>query len=315
MKHFNSNKWNSTKIYIYTLLFFVLVASGCKKEPNIIKNNTPPDYTFIPTVTIENYVNKIYLDLLGRDALPSEMQRDVALLKQHNLNDSIRIVIVTRLQNDTTFSVGDSSYYIAYCNRFYSMLKNRMLEGVEDDYIDENIGTTFTELNGATQAGDSAKAAKARMKIQGMRDVLAIRYDQRGSNGIGLDSIYFRLLNNWVYDQINMNTFNFINASFDNLFYRFPTNNEFEVGYAMVENNESGSLLGLSGSSRSDYLYIMTRSQEFYEGLVTWCVRSLLSRNPNANEFAKLTPLIQSTKNYRKLQIEIMKTDEYANIK
>lgn len=195
------------------------------------------------------------------------------------------------------------------------MLKNRMIEGVEDDYIDENINNSFTELNGAIQSGDSAKAARARMKIQGLSEVLSIRYDQRGPNGIGLDSIYFRLLNNWVYDQINMSTFNFINASFDNLFYRFPTQNEFEVGYAMVENNLSGSILGLSGSSRNDYLYIMTRNHEFYEGLVTWCVRSLLSRNPTANEFAKLTPLIQSTKDYRKLQIEIMKTDGYANIK
>ena len=40
-----------------------------------------------------------------------------------------------------------------------------------------------------------------------------------------------------IYDQINMNTFNFVNASFDNLLYRYPTQYEFDEVYKMIEDN------------------------------------------------------------------------------
>ena len=37
-----------------------------------------------------------------------------------------------------------------------------------------------------------------------------------------------------------MNTFNFVNAAFDNLLFRYPTQNEFNNSYFMIEDNQLG---------------------------------------------------------------------------
>lgn len=303
-----------SKQLLSLLLLVSLFVSSCKKEANVIGNNTPPNYAYVPTVTIENYINRLYLDLLGREPLPAEMAPDLKLLKDSVLSVGSRKIIINRLQNDNAFIAGDSSYSIAYYNRFYSMLKARMLESVEDDFIHEKIGEIQGALAGAISSGDSAEAGKIRMQITQMEELLAVRYDCRNEH-IGIDSIYIRLINNNIYDQINMNTFNFINACFDNMYYRFPTTEEYSTSFNMIEYNQSGALLGLSGASRNDYLHIVTSSNEFYQGIVQWVFKSLLSRNPTSVEVSRLLPIIRDYHDYKQLQMEVMITDEYANFK
>ena len=64
---------NKNIVYILVVLFF---ASACKKEDNIIPNNNVPYYGEIPTLLLENYVNRCYIDLLGREPLDDEMILD-----------------------------------------------------------------------------------------------------------------------------------------------------------------------------------------------------------------------------------------------
>lgn len=303
-----------SKQILFLFLLISLFISSCKKEANVIGNNTPPNYAYVPTVTIENYINRLYLDLLGREPLPAEMAPDLKLLKDSVLSVGSRKIIINRLQNDETFIAGDSSYSIAYYNRYYSMLKGRMLESVEDDYIHEKIGDIQGALAGAIASGDSAEAGKIRMQITQMEELLAVRYDCRNEH-IGIDSIYIRLINNNIYDLINMNTFNFINACFDNMYYRFPTSEEYTTSFNMIEYNQSGSLLGFSGASRNDYLHVVTSSNEFYQGIVQWVFKSLLARNPTSVEVSRLLPVIRDLHSYKQLQMEVMITDEYANFK
>lgn len=303
-----------SRLFLFLFLGFSVLFSACKKELNVIGNNTPPNYAYVPTVTIENYINRIYLDLLGREPLADEMTRDLTLMKDSVLSFEARKIIINRLQNDNTFVEGDSSYRIAYYNRFYVMLKARMLESVEDDFIYEKIGDVQGELSGAIASGDSAKAGKVRMQIAQYEELLNIRYDCRDER-ISIDSIYIRLINNGVYDQINMNTFNFVNACFDNMFYRFPTTEEYEAGFNMIEFNQAGYLLGSSGASRNDFLHIVTSSNEFYQGIVHWVFRQLLRREPTSSEVSRLFPVIKESQNYKRLQMEVMITDEYANFK
>lgn len=303
-----------SKQILFPFLLISFFISSCKKEANVIGNNTPPNYAYVPTVTIENYINRLYLDLLGREPLPTEMAPDLKLLKDSVLSVGARKIIINRLQNDETFIAGDSSYSIAYYNRYYSMLKARMLESVEDDFIHEKIGEIQGALAGAIASGDSAEAGKIRMQITQMEELLAVRYDCRNEH-IGIDSIYIRLINNNIYDQINMNTFNFINACFDNMYYRFPTTEEYTTSFNMIEYNQSGALLGRSGASRNDYLHIVTSSDEFYQGIVQWVFKSLLARNPTSVEVSRLLPIIRDLHSYKQLQMEVMITDEYANFK
>ena len=58
---------------------------------------------------------------------------------------------------------------------------------------------------------------------------------QLRTESIEIDEVTQRMLYNAVYDEINMNSFNFINATFDDLFFRFPTQAEFDDAYEVVE--------------------------------------------------------------------------------
>src|SRR5688500_18237739 len=98
-------------ILLVPVLFLLCVVafSSCKKERNFIDDNTPPDYSFVPTVLIENYVNRMYLDMLGRNALNGERDSALTRLKDNKLNAASRTAIIQLLQNDVTYRDGDSS--------------------------------------------------------------------------------------------------------------------------------------------------------------------------------------------------------------
>ena len=65
-------------VYIICIIFLI---SSCKKEDNIIPNNNAPYYGEVPTLLLENYVNRCYIDLLGREPLDGEMIEDVQFLR------------------------------------------------------------------------------------------------------------------------------------------------------------------------------------------------------------------------------------------
>lgn len=110
-----------------------------------------------------------------------------------------------------------------------------------------------------------------------------------------------------------MNTFNFVNASFDNMFFRFPTEQEFLTGYNMVEFNQPGSLLGASGQNKDEYARILADSREFYEGLIVWSYQLLLAREPSTAETNNLMIDLFVDHDLQKVQRTIMITDEYAH--
>jgi hypothetical protein len=298
---------------LLSLLVIAAVFVGCEKEPRLIPNNNAPNGDYVPTVLIENYVNRMYIDLLGREALDAEMQRDVQLLRDDSLGIDSRTQIIYRLQHDTIYVPGDSSYKHAYYQRLYELGKQRVIEGIEDDYMTEERGMIYSNrLNPAVMSGDSAKAAEARQDIEEINLVLSIATDYR-KDSIGIELMFRRLINNFVYDIINMNTFNFVNATFDNLFYRYPTMQEYNIAYEMIENNQGGSILGMTGQDRSDYLDIVTNCRSFYEGVIIWTYQSLVGRNPTPTELAVQMDIFYIDHDFQALQLRIMVTDEYAN--
>ena len=77
--------------------------SSCKREDNIIPNNNAPYYGEIPTLLLENYVNRCYIDLLGREPLDDEMIEDVQFLRDNEVTVESRDQLLYKLQFDTTF--------------------------------------------------------------------------------------------------------------------------------------------------------------------------------------------------------------------
>ena len=121
------------------------------------------------------------------------------------------------------------------------------------------------------------------------------------------------MIYNSVYDQINMNTFNFINAAFDNLLFRYPTQYEFDEVYKMIEDNTAQIVLGASGNNKEGFTYIICDTKEFYEGVIVWAYGTLLARSPTTEETDILMNNFYFDHDFQWVQRRIMETDEYAH--
>ena len=287
---------------------------GCQEdEIVVVPDNQPPQGQYVSTVQIENYIQRCFIDLLGREALDEEMNFYFNLLKTNELSSEARDSMLLDLQHDTSYRQGDSSYRHAYSQRIYSLGKGRMLESVENDYIYQEMGQLQNDLSGAINNGDSSLTAFFRERIQDAQAVLDIPKDYR-LGLLTMDSMHVRLMDNLVYDQINMGTFNFVISAFDNLLYRYPTDAEYEAGYTMVEDNVSTILMGQSGTNRGDFIRIMTEGQAFYQGMIMWTFKTLLLRDPTPNELSFYIASYFVDKDFEKLQRAITRTAESASI-
>ena len=285
---------------------------SCEKEEIFIPENEPLDNTYISTLQVENYINRIFIDLIGREPLDEEMNLELKNLQDNDLSEAARRTLIEKLQQDETVIPGDSTYKRAYYYRFYEVAKVRMIEGVENDYLQEEVNNFQNSLQAAIANGDSASAAYNRDQINEVQAVFDIPNNYM-LDSIGVEEVFYRLIDNFVYDIINMNTFNFVNATYYDLFFRFPTQQEYTTSFNMIEYNNSGSILGMTGANRGEYMTIVTSSNQFYEGLIVWAYKSLLVRDPSAAEIQKHMQNLPVDGDFQELQVQIMITNEYAN--
>ena len=295
-------------IYISLLLAFLF---SCKKDDDVIPNNNAPYYSEVPTILLENYVNRIYIDLIGREPLDIEMEQDVQYLRDADVSQESRNDLLYKLQNDTNYVEGDSSYKFVYYHRIYGMLKARLLEGVSNSYIGSELNNWYSNYENALAAGDILSANKKLLQYNILNDVLLSEL-QYYHGEIEINEMHRRMIYNSVYDNIHMNTFNYVNAAFDNLLFRFPTQYEFSQTYTMLQDNTSQIVLGSSGNNKEDFSYIITNTREFYEGIVIWSYQTLLARMPTVQELDYLMQFFYIDHDFQWVQRQIMKDDEYA---
>lgn len=294
------------------ILFGLFAFSSCKKDEKTIPGNVPKQYEDVPTVKVENYLNRIYIDLLGREPLDVEVIRDMKILRDGGLQFDVRKQIIRRLMTDTTFVAGDSSYKRAYYQRLYDLSKARLLEGAGDEEFYQQIGNARFALLSSRLTGDSVGVFAAMHTISRCTNVVGSRRAyQYGLIGIG--DMYARMLDNPIYDVINMNSLNFVNASFDDLFFRFPTRDEFDIAYDVIESGKGGSLFGGFADNKPSYCQMLVRSREYYEGMVRWAYLTLIGREPVTQEIYNVMEDFYLSKDLQKVQENILATDEYAH--
>lgn len=295
------------------VLLQLLVLSGCTREQlRVEPDNDAPWYGGVPTILVENYVNRVFIDMLGREPVDSEMTVHVQYLRAGELSQARRADWIQRLQTDTMPAAGDSSYQSVYYRRFYEMTKVRLLEGVSDAYLNGQISIVRFGIQVDSLNGDTAAVNKKRMELARFERVLQCEYDYRYGR-IGLDSMCARMVDNPVYDFINMNSFNFINATFDNLYFRYPTQSEFERAYVMVDAGQPATLFGRAGSNKSDYIRIVVAQNELWQGWILWAYKTLLARDPSTSELYTALLQLNSSKNFHTTLSNILISDEYAN--
>jgi len=299
------------KHFLY-FLFIVLFISSCKKDADIIPANDAPYYGEISTLLLENYVNRIYIDLIGREPLDTEMDSDVQYLRDADVTLESRDSLIYKLQFDTTYIEGDSSYKFAYFHRMYDMLKVRLLEGASNSYIGQDLYNHYQNYLIDSIAGNILEANKKMLNYNVLNNVL--KSELQYYNGqIEINEMHRRMIYNSVYDNINMNTFNFINAAFDNLLFRYPTQYEFDEVYLMIEDNTAQVVLGASGNNKEAFTHIICNTREFYEGVIVWAYGTLLARIPTSEETDFLIQSFYYDYDFQWVQRQIMQSDEYAH--
>ena len=294
------------------LIVIILYISSCKKDAEIISNNDAPYYAEIPTILLENYVNRLYIDLLGREPLDNEMEYDVKFLRDADVSLGSRDSLLYKLQFDTTYIEGDSSYKFAYFHRMYEMIKVRLIEGASNAYIAQDLSNWWYFYVNDSLNGDLLSANKKLLEYNILKNVLDSELEYY-NNEIEINEMHRRMIYNSVYDKINMNTFNFINAAFDNLLFRYPTQYEFDEVYLMIEDNTGQVVLGNSGNNKEAFTHIICNTREFYEGVITWAYGTLLARYPTSEETDFLMQKFYYDHDFQWVQREIMKSDEYAH--
>jgi hypothetical protein len=291
---------------------FLLWLISCQKELVIIDGNLPPSVTNVSEIKIENYVQRLFIDLLGREPLREEMTLYANQLKMDSLSRQSRESIILHLMENDSLREAEGSYKKAYCLNLYNLAKIRCIEGLSDFEIEEELSLVRNQMRLDSLAGNWESFYK-NLKIVHRYDKLLLSQDWLYKDKIAYHQIFNYMVDNGIYDIINMNTFNFVRALFDDLLYRLPTEQEFNRAFQIIENQIPHIVLGRLCRNKEQLIETVIESSEMMEGMLTWSFQVLLKRNPTPQEVTTFLPLLQSDKNIHQLITQILITDEYAN--
>lgn len=288
------------------LLYLTLVVVSflsCKKDSIvqnvIIEDNTAPPYNEVTTVQIQNYVNKIYIDLLGREPLDNELNSATSSLKSNSLSDDSREQLLTSLMST-------EEYYL----RFYEIYQTSYLPGVTNDELDFTIYLFEVERDQAIQDGNTTFAQLLNLEL----DLMYALRNARGEyqNGeIPINEFMIRIARNQFYEEINMGAENYVLACFENFLKRTPTDAELIASVSMVEGSPA-QIFFQDGNNQNDFVEIVMNTAEFYQGLSIDIYNQLLVREPSSQEMVDAIFIFDDTQDYQAVQRLVMKSDEYA---
>jgi hypothetical protein len=304
-------KTNTSSCLIF-LGIVLLAVFSCKETTNIqVEPNKPPKYSGVSTIRIENYVQRMFIDLLGREATDFERASFTAQLKNAALHDSCRHRLIKKLMFDTSFRVGDSSYRHAFSQRIYDISKARFLEGASDPSIGQFIGNLNFAIEVARLNGDSIGVYRYIDARSQYFQVLNSKY-QFFIQKKDYRNMCAAMMNNSIYDGINMNSFNYINAVFDNCLMRKPTQNEFDRSYQIIEKNLPAEIFSRCAANKNEYCDAVVQSDAFHEAQIRWFYYVLIQREPTTAEVSALFYPFYTTHNIETIIEEIIAQDEYA---
>lgn len=302
----------TTLKHCLALLLACVIIYGCSKSDNDgINQRRIPRYDKISQLKVENYVNRMFIDLVGREPTDSELVANTAFLMADTLKISARTALAVRLQTDTTplSTEGEGTYNNEYYTWFYENYKARFFKEFSDDefiaYILDDTKQDSARIE--TELGRE----KIHLVLERMRNILRSKelYQNHEMNIREMTAIF---INNKMFDTINMKTANFIYGVFDNLFFRRPSPQEFNTSFDIIDYNQTRAFWGKAASNKDEYIDIIVNSNEFLNGMVDYVYLSLMARRANSIEMEYAVSKLAEDNDVARLQRQIIITDEYA---
>jgi len=286
------------KLYPFLLLFvFASIFSSCSDEEVVPGNEAPPDQT-IENVTISNYVNRVYVSVLGREASTSEKEDGFNLLRQNNLSLTSRSQFL-----DQVFSES------GYLPHLYDFARVELLNNLDTAEITFYLFIFNLYVNDTVQ---QVYWDIYHHEIERLDSLQRVPSDL-ANNLLDIAHLHKRCVNNYFYDQINMGSENFVISCFQHFLNRYPTSSELSEGKKMVEGTPAILFLE-SGQSKDDFIDIFFTSKDYYEGLAINLFQRFLLRNPSSIEMGNAANAFINTHDYIQMQKNILATNEYIGI-
>ena len=286
------------KLYWLFILPFLFVSCSKNEEVVVPGNIAPPDTT-IENVKYEDYINRSYILVCGREPDTVEMKSALDILKPAKLNLNSRNQFL-----NVVFSKPE------YLPHVYDNWRVELLNNLDTADITNYIGIFTFYL------GDSTfQYAWPLLQYEiGRLQLLQSAASQYKNKQISIRELQLRMLNNYFYDQINMGSSNFVLTSFQHFINRNPTNDELNNGISMV-NGLNGLLFLKAGASKDEYLNIFFASNDYYEGAVNRIYSDFLFHKPTSLEMTLATQKYKSSGDYEQAQKDVMSTNEFVGIK
>ncbi|MBK9638925.1 MAG: hypothetical protein IPO63_14390 [Bacteroidetes bacterium] len=289
---------NYLKIGVLFLAVF-FISSCTKTELETITGNKAPPDTTIELNVYEDYVNKTFILVLGREPSVSEFQASVNNLKLNGLDEDSRYDFL-----NTIFSLSDYKW------RQVEKWRIQLLGSTDSSDVINQMAIFDFFLNDSTYI---SLWPGLQMEKDRLDTLYNASYNYVGGT-ISIRQLQSHMLNNYFYDQINMGVDNFVLSSFQHFLDRNPTLSELYGGVGMIGGNNAVLFLH-AGASKDDYLNIFFNSDDYFEGAVIRVFNDYLLRAPNSLEMSTATLKYRSTLNFESIQKDVLATDEFVGIK
>lgn len=286
------------------LFFGFLVLFGvtsCRKkeieEITIPGNRALPDTSISPLVS-ENYVNKVYISVLGRKPSSVEFESGDSILDAHGFSTTGRNLLLDKVLNEPEFFA-----------HHYGISRVDLLNDLDTNEVANYIGIFNILLLDSTYV---ASWELLEYEISRLEEIQGISSGLLNGN-MDIIDMHRRCVNNYFYDQINMGSENFVVSLWQNFLFRYPTDAELSQGVKMND-GLGGFVFSQDGYSKSDLLDIFFSSDEYFEGQVRDLTKRFLFREPTSVEMTELAALYKSSGSFKALQKAILSGDEYSGI-
>ena len=279
-------------------LFSVLIISSCTKIEDVIvgDNTLPPDNT-IENTTIETYINKLYISTIGREPIESEFTTNFITLREADISQESRELVIDGILNKDE-----------YTGNLFKLECEHLLLGLDTADINLNI-YVLTGLRDMAQGLELLYFEDALERMLKLQEVLP----GLGDGTISNMEMHKRMVNNNMYDEINMGTENFVISMFQSFMQRYPTTSELENGKFMVNDNNS-SVFFIPGNGKEDFINIFIESDEYFTGQTNILFNRYLFRDPTSEESINYSLDYINSQDYKLLQRRILSTNEFIGL-
>ena len=283
----------------YIIGFICLLSISCKKETQTVSGNTAPPDTTIESVVYDRFVNKSYIEVLGREPDSIELAWSLNVLKSAKLNTASRTLFL-----DSVFVKSQ------YASHTFDKWNIDLLNNLDTSQIATFVSVFTNALADTAYQSQWPDITKELNKLILLRTAPS----DYANHLITIRELQKRMINNYFYDQINMGATNFVNASFIQLLLRNPTLQE-QTAAVNILGGVYAILFLQSGASKDDYLNIFFTSKDYYEAAVVRAYNDFLLRAPVSYEMTAAATKYKSSGDYEQMQKDILSSNEFIGIK